>query len=80
MIDASIGSEVALNPGAPPSPHMPLPRCRRLCAVMLDVLGRDMMVRREYGVDEKGWPGVFKRIIINQGQKVRETHGCLPVV
>lgn len=53
---------------------------RRLCAVMLDCLGRDMMVRREYGVDENGWPGIFQRLTINAGQTVRsqhrEGHGC----
>jgi hypothetical protein len=29
---------------------------------MLDSLGREIMVRRAYGVDESGWPGIFDRL------------------
>lgn len=45
-------------------------RTRRLCAVMLDSLGREIMVKRKYGVDETGWPGIFEQLRISAGQKV----------
>lgn len=48
-------------------------RTRRLCAVMLDSLGREIMVRRKYGVDENGWPGIFDQLKIAAGQTVTFT-------
>lgn len=45
-------------------------RTRRLCAVMLDCLGRELMIKRKYGVDETGWPGIFEQLSIKKGQKV----------
>lgn len=45
-------------------------RTRRLCAVMLDSLGREIMVKRKYGVDETGWPGIFEQLRISAGQQV----------
>ena len=62
-------------------------RTRRLCAVMLDSLGRDIMVKRKYGVDENGWPGIFEQLRIENGQKITITtdldaectNTCFPV-
>jgi len=48
-------------------------RTRRLCAVILDTLGRDLMIKRKYGVDENGWPGIFEQISITSGQVVTIT-------
>ena len=38
---------------------------------MLDCLGRELMIKRKYGVDESGWPGIFEQLRIKRGQKVR---------
>jgi hypothetical protein len=46
-------------------------RTKRLCAVMLDCLGRELMIKRKYGVDENGWPGIFEQLRIEKGQRVR---------
>jgi pyruvate kinase len=48
-------------------------RTRRLCAVMLDSLGREIMIRRKYGVDESGWPGIFDQLEIEAGQRITIT-------
>jgi len=48
-------------------------RTRRLCAVMLDTLGRELMIRRKYGVDENGWPGIFEQLSVQQGGTVTIT-------
>lgn len=45
-------------------------RTRRLCAVMVDTLGRELMIKRKYGVDETGWPGVFEQLFIAANQRV----------
>ena len=34
-------------------------KVRRLCAVVLDTFGRELVIRREYEVDEKAWPSSF---------------------
>ncbi|KAL4856094.1 Pyruvate kinase 2 [Chlorella vulgaris] len=48
-------------------------RTKRLCAVMLDCLGRELMIKRKYGVDENGWPGIFEQLNITKGQRVTIT-------
>jgi pyruvate kinase len=48
-------------------------RTSRLCAVMLDSLGRELMVKRKYGVDENGWPGIFDQLQIANGARVTIT-------
>jgi pyruvate kinase len=53
--------------------HEAMRRTRRLCAVMLDTLGRELMIRRKYGVDENGWPGIFEQLNVKQGQTVTIT-------
>eukprot|EP00887_Chlorella_sp_A99_P003611 scaffold7.g3611.t1 len=45
-------------------------RTRRLCAVMVDSLGRELMIKRKYGVDESGWPGIFEQLKISASQRV----------
>lgn len=71
-------------PALAPQPGWPsrLCRCRlgasppcRLCAVMLDTLGRELMIKRKYGVDENGWPGIFEQLRVTKGQKVRALAG-----
>jgi hypothetical protein len=51
--------------------HSPAPplACARLCAVMLDSLGRELMIKRKYGVDKNGWPGIFEQLQIAANQK-----------
>jgi pyruvate kinase len=49
-------------------------KTRRLCAVMLDSLGRELMIRRKYGVDENGWPGIFERLTVSKGDTVTITN------
>ena len=61
----------APRPPAHACPRRPCP-CR-LCAVMLDCLGRELMIKRKYGVDENGWPGIFEQLHIKQGQRVTIT-------
>jgi pyruvate kinase len=40
---------------------------------MLDCLGRELMIKRKYGVDENGWPGIFEQLNITKGQRVTIT-------
>jgi pyruvate kinase len=40
---------------------------------MLDSLGRELMIRRKYGVDQDGWPGIFEQLRIERGQRVTLT-------
>lgn len=53
--------------------HEAMRQTKRLCAVMLDCLGRELMIKRKYGVDENGWPGIFEQLHIKQGQRVTIT-------
>ncbi|KAK9811564.1 hypothetical protein WJX72_005997 [[Myrmecia] bisecta] len=43
-------------------------RSRRLCAVMVDTLGREMTIRRTYNLNEQGWPVHEEPIPIKKGQ------------
>lgn len=36
--------------------QLAIKKTRRLCAVLLDTLGRELMIRRSYTLDERGWP------------------------
>lgn len=45
-------------------------RTRKLCAVMLDTTGREIMVMREHEIDEKGWPEHVHDMQVTEGQKV----------
>lgn len=46
-------------------------KTRKLCAVMLDTTGREIVVRREHEIDESGWPEHVNKMEIKQGQKVQ---------
>lgn len=46
-------------------------RTRKLCAVMLDTTGREIMVMREHQIDEKGWPEHVHNMSVQEGQRVR---------
>jgi len=46
-------------------------KTRKLCAVMLDTTGREIMVMREHEIDEKGWPEHVNNMEVKEGQKVR---------
>lgn len=48
------------------------PHACRLCAIMLDALGRDVLVRREYALDKNGWPANPQQLSVSEGQKVRQ--------
>ncbi|GAB4821691.1 hypothetical protein N2152v2_008737 [Parachlorella kessleri] len=48
-------------------------KTRRLCAVMLDCKGRDILVKRAHEQTETGWPTYVEKLKINAGQKVTIT-------
>ncbi|KAL3153441.1 hypothetical protein ABBQ38_011776 [Trebouxia sp. C0009 RCD-2024] len=48
-------------------------RTRKLCAVMLDTTGREIMVMREHQIDEKGWPEHVHDMQVTEGQKLTIT-------
>lgn len=62
-------------------------KSQRLCATIVDTLGREVIVRRPYQVDERGWGKHEKAIEIKAGQKITltckpgaiATDNCLPV-
>lgn len=48
-------------------------RTKKLCAIMLDTLGREMMVRRPCEIGEDGWPSHPNPIEISAGQTITLT-------
>lgn len=48
-------------------------RTRKLCAVILDTLGREMMVRRPCAIGEDGWPSHPEPMEIAAGQIITLT-------
>jgi pyruvate kinase len=62
-------------------------RTKRLCATIVDTVGREVVVRTEHELDEEGWPIHTTVTHIEAGQEVRLTSdpnarlsgGCLPV-
>lgn len=46
---------------------------RRLCCTMIDTLGRELMIRRHFRMDEHGWPIHNESYNIKAGQKVNIT-------
>lgn len=48
-------------------------KTRKLCAVMLDTTGREIMVMREHEIDEKGWPEHVNNMEVKEGQKLTIT-------
>ena len=58
-------------------------KTRKLCAVMLDTTGREIMVMREHEIDEKGWPEHVNNMEVKEGQKVHvavSVSPCLQVL
>ncbi|KAL3159599.1 hypothetical protein ABBQ38_010011 [Trebouxia sp. C0009 RCD-2024] len=62
-------------------------KTRRLCAVLLDTLGRELMIRRSYSLDEKGWPkhdGAFEvkrgaEVIVTTDLNAVASSSCMPI-
>lgn len=49
-------------------------RTRKLCAIMLDTLGREVMIRRPFRIDPDGWPNqAGQEIGVKAGQKLTLT-------
>lgn len=48
-------------------------RTKKLCAIILDTLGREMMVRRPCAIGEDGWPSHPKPMEISAGQIITLT-------
>lgn len=67
--------------------QLAIKQTRRLCAVLLDTLGRELMIRRSYTLDEQGWPkheGVFdvKRgaeVVVTTDINAVASSSCLPI-
>jgi len=54
--------------------HEAMRRTRRLCAVVLDTLGREIMVRRPFRIDPDGWPNqIGQEIPVKRGDKLTLT-------
>lgn len=45
-------------------------RTRKLCAVMLDTTGRELMIKRDFHLDDMGWPQHEDELEIKAGQAV----------
>ena len=62
-------------------------KTRRLCAVLLDTLGRELMIRRSYSLDEQGWPvhdGAFEvkrgaEVIVTTDLNAVASSNCMPI-
>ena len=54
-------------------------RTRKLCAVMVDTIGRELIINRPTTDDQDGWPKFEKGISVSLGDKVRARH-CLLLV
>ena len=49
-------------------------KTRKLCAIMLDTLGREVMIRRPFRIDPGGWPNqAGQEIEIKMGQTITLT-------
>lgn len=67
--------------------QLAIKQTRRLCAVLLDTLGRELMIRRSYTLDERGWPkheGAFdvKRgaeVVVTTDINAVASSSCLPI-
>lgn len=62
-------------------------RQKRMAAVMIDTLGREMMIKRAYTFDEQGWPSHTEALHLRAGQQlvitargnVEESKDVLPI-
>ena len=48
-------------------------KTRRLCAIIIDTLGRELFVRRSYKLDETGWPAHDEPFHVAKGQRITMT-------
>ncbi|KAK9866972.1 hypothetical protein WJX84_008720 [Apatococcus fuscideae] len=48
-------------------------KTRRLCAIIVDTLGRELFVRRSYNLDPTGWPAHDNPLHIKNGQHITMT-------
>lgn len=48
-------------------------RTRRLCAVIVDTLGREIFIRREYEIGEDGWPKHGSSVAVATGDSITLT-------
>ncbi|KAK9828408.1 hypothetical protein WJX81_005360 [Elliptochloris bilobata] len=53
-------------------------RTRKLCAVMVDVVGREIILNRPSKIDEDGWPRFENPISVKATDKVTLTTGMVP--
>ena len=53
-------------------------RTRKLCAIMVDTIGRELIINREVQIDDKGWPKHEGRpLTVSKGDKVCEAPALL---
>lgn len=50
-------------------------KTRKLCAIMLDTVGRELLIDSEAKLDEQGWPRHEQKVSVKRGDKVLN---CLP--
>lgn len=53
--------------------QLAIKKTRRLCAVLLDTLGRELMIRRSYTLDDQGWPKHEGALEVKRGAEVTVT-------
>jgi pyruvate kinase len=60
-----------MNPSS--LPQTALRQERKMCAVMIDTLGREIMIRRQFKLDDMGWPLHDAPLLIPAGSTVTVT-------
>ncbi len=53
-------------------------RTRKLCAVMIDTIGRELIINRPHTEEADGWPKFEAGIHVNAGDKARSLHAPWP--
>lgn len=46
-------------------------KTRKLCAIMLDTIGRELLIDSEARLDEQGWPRHEQKLSVKMGDKAR---------
>ena len=46
-------------------------KTRKLCAIMIDTVGRELLIDSEAKLDEQGWPRHEQKLSVKTGDKVR---------
>lgn len=44
-------------------------RTRKLCAIMIDTVGRELLIHSEAKLDEQGWPRHSRKLSVKTGDK-----------